>query len=152
MESTLSWNSVVNINERLVEFVACHEFMAWRRHGEGESRGGRFYNLKNAITSPGNGARPLLQSPKGNNNHKHYDHRGPANHVAVWYAGQPWAILMNKQEVTLVPSSQIRAIDGDTRSSAAVRAKFERLFESSPAELRRPLDTHFYKNTIACNG
>lgn len=152
MESTLSWNNVVNIEGRLVEYVACHELKAWRRHGEGESQGGRFYDLKNAITSSGNGARPLLQSRVGNTNHKKYRSRGPANHVAVWYADQPWAILMNKQEATLVPASQMRAIgDGDTGSSAAVRAKFEQLFEASLAELRRPLDRNFYKNTIACN-
>lgn len=150
MESTLSWNNVVNIEEKLVEFVACHEFMAWRRHsGVGRDR---FRKLQNAINSSGNGARPLLQSPKGNTNAKKHPERGPANHVAVWYSDQPWAILMNKQEVTLVPASQIRAIgDGDTGSSAAVRAKFEQLFEASPVELRRPLDRNFYKNSIACN-
>ena len=151
MESTLSWNNVVNIEEKLVEFVACHEFMAWRRHeGCGPDR---FRNLERAITFKQNCARLLLQSPKGNANQKKYMGRGPANHVAVWYADQPWAILMNKEEVTLVPASQIRAIgDGNTGSSAALRAKFEQLFEASPVELRRPLDRNFYKNTIACNG
>lgn len=149
MESTLSWRNVVNIEGKLVEFVACHEFMAWRPHmGCGSNR---FSNLERATTLKQNCAR-LLLSPKGNAHAKKHPRRGPASHVAVWYADQPWAILMNKQEVTLVLASQIRAIgDGDTGSPAAVRAKFEQLFEASLAELRRPLDRNFYKNTIACN-
>ena len=99
METTLSWNNVVNIEEKLVEFVACHELMAWRRHeGCGPDR---FRNLERATTLKQNCAR-LLLSPKGNANAKKHSGRGQASHVAVWYADQPWAILMNKQEGTLV--------------------------------------------------
>ncbi len=153
MSNILSWNNVTCIKGRIVEFVACHEFMAWRRHGHGESQGGRFHDLKNAITSSGNGARSLLQSQNGNANHKNYQIRGPASHVAVWYADQPWAILMNKEEVTLVLASQVvEAGQASPQSSIAVRTRLDQLFKASPVELRRVLDKNFYRDTIASKG
>lgn len=150
MENTLNWINVVHIEGKLVEFVAFHKAMIFRQHeGLGSNR---FWSLKNAITSPNNGARKLLQSEHGNANHKNYLMRGPAHHVAVWYADQSWAILMNPEEVTLVQKIQIQAIINDNPSSvAAIQTKLKNLFEALPMELRRPLDKNFYKNTIACN-
>lgn len=150
MESMLSWERVVDVEDQLVEFVACHEFMALRRHMGGV---GRFRSLKNAITSTANGARTLLQRPGGNNNHKNYQERGDANHVAVWYENSYWAILMNKEQATLVPKTAILAIaNGNTHTSPAkMRAMLVQLFEESPMGLRRALDGNFYKTTIAYN-
>jgi hypothetical protein len=145
MTNIFSWKDVVNVKEKSVHFVACHDFFHWRRHCA-------FENLENAITKGSNSSRRLLQSEHGNANHKNYKERGPASHVVLWYADKPWAILMNKSEITLVSKADIQAIENEHLTSAKlVRARLDQLFEGSPVELRHPLNTTFYKNVIACN-
>jgi hypothetical protein len=146
MAISLSWKDVVNVKERPVQFVACHTFFSWRRHSS-------FADLENAIIKGSNCSRLLLQAEGGNANHKNYPERGPASHVVLWYTDKPWAILMNKEEVTLVSKDDILAIEAENLSfSKHVRAKLDKLFEESPTELRHPLDKTFYKRVIACNG
>ena len=128
-----------------VHFVACHQFLSWREHQA-------FENLENAITKGANCSRLLLQSPSGNANHKNYSSRGPVSHVALWYSDRPWAILMNKEQITLVPKSKIEAIRHESSAlPKTVREKFEQLFEESPVELRQPFDRDFYKKVISCD-
>ncbi len=145
MTNNLSWKNVVNVKERPVQFVACHDFFAWRRHCD-------FQDLESALTKGSNSSRLLLQSEQGNANHKNHKERGSASHVVLWYTDKPWAILMNKNEITLVSKADIQAIENEQLTSTkAVRAKLDQLFEGSPVELRHPLNTAFYLNFIACN-
>lgn len=108
----LCWNLVRNLPVRPLEFAANHENFAWRKHAA--SRFGILKNHPQRYAS--DSLRRAFQSEKdsilllfSNQNRviRANPEYGAAKFIAVWYEGEPWAILCNHQEAIVIDSTLI---------------------------------------------
>ena len=104
----LSWDNVRNLPVKPLEFAANHENFAWRKH----SGGSRFGMLRNDPQKYANDSLtrsfesnkdsiPLLLSSQNRVVHNHPEY-GQVRFIAVWYDGEPWAILCNPYEAIVM--------------------------------------------------
>lgn len=149
VNTALHWENVIDRRNEKVEFGACHENYSWRPHTKPQHK---YASLSNAFNFKKNSIRLLLQHPEGNLNARKYRERGRALFAAVWYTNTDWAILCNSRHATLVPSAELKSLADNKSHDSAIEAMLHSLFEASPAELRKELDSDFYKNNIVANG
>ena len=140
----LTWSNVRNKREQCVEFAACHENFAWRKHHS--SRFGQLKNqakkcaddsLSRAFISEQDSI-PLLFS-SGNRVLERNPEYGTPKFAVVWYADEDWAILCTRSEATLIASSEIRDFKRTKEGAQGKLAFLTGLWESSDPSLRRPL-------------
>lgn len=142
------WSIVVDRQDEKVEFSACHENYAWRPH---KNANHKFISLSNAFDSEENSIRLLLQHPRGNQNARNYQERGKVLFVAIWYPDTDWGVLCNPRYATLVPSTELKSLPENKLQDSVVEARLRCLFDTSPTELWRELDSSFYRSNIAGN-
>lgn len=141
----LSWNLVRNLPVKPLEFAANHENFAWRKHAAS-----RFGILKsdpqkfasNSLTRAFQSDKDSISLLLSNRNrviqaHPEY---GQAKFIAIWYDGEPWAILCNQHGAIVIDSSLVSTIPRQTENASERYEYLLEIWERSGNSDRLPLD------------